>query len=394
LEGIRVVDFGRYIAGPYCAALLADFGAEVIRVEKQDGREDRTLIPLAENEDGSPREGAMFLQMNRGKKSLTLNPGTEKGREIIRKLVESADVVIANLPGFALKAMGLDWETVHGINPRAVLGVVSAFGLEGPYADRVGFDGVAQAMCGAVQFAGSEDQPVRAAAPYLDFGTASLLALGIVAALKERDKTGKGQLVEGALIRTAMSFFSTMLIEEAVTHPGRKPTLNRSQTAAPSDIYKSKDGWLTVAVNGDPLFRRVCRLIGAEEWIGDPRFSSDKARGNHGEIISARVAAWTRERTNDEAIAAFEGARVPAGPVYSMAEALADPHIQASDIFTEIDYPGIGKAPVAATPVKLHGTPGKVRMRPPLLGEHSDAVLAELGYAPAEIAALKEGGVV
>jgi crotonobetainyl-CoA:carnitine CoA-transferase CaiB-like acyl-CoA transferase len=185
-----------------------------------------------------------------------------------------------------------------------------------------------------------------------------------------------------------------MLIEEAVTHPGRKPTLNRSQTAAPSDIYKSKDGWLTVAVNGDPLFRRVCRLIGAEEWIGDPRFSSDKARGNHGEIISARVAAWTRERTNDEAIAAFEGARVPAGPVYSMAEALADPHIQASDIFTEIDYPGIGKAPVAATPVKLHGTPGKVRMRPPLLGEHSDAVLAELGYAPAEIAALKEGGVV
>ena len=265
---------------------------------------------------------------------------------------------------------------------------------DGPYADRGGFDGVAQAMCGAVQFAGTEEQPVRAAAPYLDFGTASLLAFGVMAALRERDKTGKGQLVEGALIRTAMTFFSTMLIEEAVTPPGRKPTLNRSQTAAPSDIYKTRDGWITVAVNGDPLFRRVCRLIGAEEWIGDARFSSDKARGDHGEIISARVGEWCKARSNDEAIAAFEGARVPAGPVYTMAEALADPHIQASDIFADVEFPGIGTAPVAATPIKLHATPGTVRMRPPLLGEHSDAVLTELGYSQAEIAALKADGVV
>ena len=146
LHGIRVVDFGRYIAGPFCAALLGDLGAEVIRVEKRDGREDRTLISLGENADGSPREGAMFLQMNRNKRGLTLDPAHEKGRDVVRRLIAKADVVIANLPGETLKSLGLDYASVSAINPRAVLGVATAFGLEGPYSNRVGFDGIAQAM--------------------------------------------------------------------------------------------------------------------------------------------------------------------------------------------------------------------------------------------------------
>lgn len=393
LSGIRVVDFGRYIAGPYCAALLADFGAEVIRVEKRDGREDRTLMPLS-GTDEAPGEGAMFLQMNRNKKSLTLDPLSDAGREVVKRLVKSADVVIANLPGETLKAMGLDWESVTALNPRAILAVVSAFGLEGPYANRVGFDGVAQSMSGAVYFGGTEDQPVRAAAPWVDFGTASLLALGVMAALRERDATGKGQLVEGALLRTALTYFSTMLIEESVLHLGRKPTLNRSQTAGPSDIFRTKDGWITVAVNGDPLFRRVARLIGAPEWLEDKRFVSDKARGDHGEIISARVQEWCAQRSSAEAIAAFESARVPAGPVYTMRQTLEDEHVKASGIFTNVEFPGIGTAPVAATPVKLHGTPGSIRARPPLLGEHNDEVLHGLGYSDAEIATMKKDGVV
>lgn len=394
LEGVRVADFGRYIAGPYCASLLADFGADVIRVEKKDGREDRTLVSLGSSENGEPCEGSLFLQMNRNKRSLTLDPANEKGRDAIRRLVATSDVVIANLPGETLKSMGLDYETVSRINPRAILAVVSAFGLEGPYARRVGFDGVAQAMSGAAWFSGSEDEPVRAAAPYVDFGTASLLALGVMAALRVRDETGHGQLVEGALLRTAMTFFSTMLIEEAVLHPGRTPTKSRSQTAAPSDVYKTKDGWITVAVNGDPLFRRVARLIGAEEWLGDERFATDRARGRNGAIVSARVGEWCARRTSEEAIAALEAARVPAGPVYTMREALEDAHVKASGIFASIDYPGIGKAPVAATPVKLHATPGTVRTRPPLLGEHTEAVLHELGYSDDEIAAMKKEGAV
>ncbi len=395
LEGIRVLDFGRYIAGPYCAALLADMGAEVIRIEKREGSEDRTLIPVMHETDGSPGAGALFLQMNRNKKGLTLDPAHRQGRDIVKRLIKTADVVVVNLPPQTLRHLGLDWESVHAINPRTILTTASAFGSGGPYEERLGFDGVAQAMSGAVYMAGTPEQPVRAAASWVDFGTASLAAFGTMTALFAREKTGRGQHVEGALLRTAVTFMSQTLVEQAVLKKDRVATLNRGQTAGPSDIFKCKDGWITILVNGNPLFKRIAKMMGEEAWLTDPRFATDEARGDNGEILSARCAKWCEARTVAEALAQLEAAKVPAGPILSPQQLLDDPHVKAANYFAEIIYPGLaGKARIPATPITLSETPGTVRHAPPELGAHTDEILTALGLTKAEIANLKMSGAV
>lgn len=394
LTGIRVLDFGRYIAGPYCAALLADMGAEVIRVEKREGSEDRTLIPLSWS-GGNPSEGAMFLQMNRNKKGITLDPMRPEARPVLAKLIQKADVVVANLPHSTLVAMGLDWDSIHRINPRTILTTVSAFGKGGPYAERLGFDGVAQAMCGAVYLSGEPGQPVRSYAPWVDFSTASLAAFGTLAALIARQTTGKGQEVEGALLRTATTIMSTGLMEQHVLKLDRVATLNRGQTAGPSDIFRCKDGWVTILINGNPLFKRWARLMGEEHWLTDPRFASDAARGDNGAALSERTQAWCAVRTVAAAIAELEAAKIPAGPVYSPQQMLDDPHARAAGYFAGVTYPGLpGDTPVAATPVVLSGTPGTVRHGPPELGQHTDEVLLAAGLSRADIAVLRDKGVV
>ncbi|MCG8415091.1 MAG: CoA transferase, partial [Pseudomonadales bacterium] len=241
LEGIRVLDFGRYIAGPYCATLLSDLGAEVIRVEKVDGSEDRFLSPITDKGDG-----ALFLQLARNKKCLTLNPMKPAGQEIVKKLVATADVVVANLPPDTLKAMGLDYESLTSIKPDIILTMISAFGRGGPYENRVGFDGLGQAMSGNMYMSGTPDQPVKAYAPFIDFGTASLSAFGTMAALLHREKTGEGQVVEGSLFNTALTMMNGTVIEQAAIKRNRVATLNRSQTSAPADTFKTKDGWVLV----------------------------------------------------------------------------------------------------------------------------------------------------
>ena len=247
LEGIRVLDFGRYIAGPYCATLLGDMGADVIRIEKVDGSEDRFLSPVTENGDG-----AMFMQLARNKRGLTLNPMKPAGREIVKKLVATADVVVANLPPDTLKVMGLDYESLSAIKPDIILTMISAFGRGGPYSNRVGFDGLGQAMSGNMYMSGTPEQPVKAYAPFIDFGTASLSAFGTMAALFERQKTGKGQIVEGALFNTALTMMNATAIEQNAIQVNRVATLNRSQTSAPADTCKTRDGWVLVHSVGGP----------------------------------------------------------------------------------------------------------------------------------------------
>ena len=390
LEGIRVLDFGRYIAGPYCGTLLGDMGAEVIRIEKIDGSEDRYLSPITEQGDG-----ALFMQLARNKLGLTLNPMKPEGREIVKKLVATADVVIANLPPDTLLAMGLDYDSLKAIKPDIILTMISAFGRGGPYSNRVGFDGLGQAMSGAMYMSGTPEQPVKAYPPFVDFGTASLAAFGTMAALFQRQKTGKGQIVEGSLFNTALTMMNGPAIEQSAIKRDRVASLNRSQTSAPADTFQTKDGWVLVQSVGGPLFKRWADLMGEAHWLDAPRFKADISRGANGELISERLAKWCAERTTDEVLSEMEAARLPAGPVLSPQEVLDDPHIAAKGLFKAVEYPGLDSpAPLMSTPVELSETPGEIRSRPPTLGEHTDQIMAELGYSETEIAKLKQQRVV
>ncbi len=390
LEGVRVLDFGRYIAGPYCAAMLGDMGAEVIRVEKTGGSEDRYLVPVAE--DGA---GGYFLQMNRNKRCLTLDPMKPEGREVVAKLVATADVVVANLPAQALEAMGLDYESLCAVKPDIILAANSAFGPDGPYSGRVGFDGVGQAMNGAMYMSGPPEEPVRCYVPYVDFGTALYSAFGTMAALMARRETGQGQQVETCLLHTALSFSNSAVIEQAINAPNRVASGNRGQHGAPGDCFQTKDGWVLVAVVGNPLFRRWTQLMGEDHWLEDPRFADDQARGDNGAVISERMAAWCAGRTTEQCLTELDEARVPAGPVLSPQQVLDHPQIQAGGFLTATEYPGLPKpAPITDTPVRLSANPGGIRRRAPTLGEDTDAILQELGYGAEAIAALREKAVV
>jgi len=390
LAGTRVLDFGRYIAGPYCAALLADLGADVIRIERRGGGEDRWVAPVAA--DGA---GALYLVMNRNKRAMTLDPACPEGREIVRQLVATADVVVANLPPEVLKSLALDLESLRRIKPDIILTTVTAFGAGGPWSHKHGFDGIGQVMCGSAYLTGTPDQPLRAAVAWVDCGTASLAALGTLAALMERGKTGRGQKVEGALLRTAVAFNNSTLLEQAVVQPNRIATLNRGQTSAPSDLFRTRDGWIIAYAIGGPMYERWAKLMGEPEWVTDPRFKDDLSRGDNGEAISKRMSEWTATRTTAEALAGLEGARIPAAPLYSPQQALDDAHIRTAKLLEDTDYPGLARrAPLAPTPVDLSETPGRFRHRAPTIGEHTAEILAELGYDRAAIEGLQSRGVV
>ena len=390
LEGLRVLDCTQVMAGPYATLLLADMGAEVIRIEKVDGSEDRYLSPINENGDG-----AMFMQMGRNKKSVTLNPMKPEGREIVKKLVATADVVVANLPPDTLKTMGLDYESLTEIKPDIILTMISAFGTGGPYANRVGFDGLGQAMSGNMFMSGTPDQPVKAYGPFIDFGTASFSAFGTLAALYQRQKTGKGQIVEGSLFNTGLTIMNGTAIEQDAIQRNRVSTLNRSQTSAPADTFKTKDGWVLVQSVGGPLFKRWANLMGEDCWLEDDRFKDDITRGDNSAAISERLADWCADRTSQEVLDAMEEVRLPAGPVLSPQQVLEDPHIAAKGLFQPVGYPGLDKpAPVMRTPVELSETPGEIRSRAPTLGEHTGQIMEELGYSADEIAAFRENRIV
>jgi crotonobetainyl-CoA:carnitine CoA-transferase CaiB-like acyl-CoA transferase len=391
LQGIRVLDLGRFIAGPYCAALLADYGADVIRVDRVGGSEDRHILPVSKE-----GEGAQFLQVNRNKRSISLEIDTPEGRKVLEDLVRKADVVIANMPPRALQKLGLDYETLRAIKPDVILTASTAFGTEPAVRDRVGFDGVGQCVSGAVHLSGQPDQPVKMMAPVVDFGTGMACALGTMMALYERKSSGVGQEVGASLLRTALTYTGAALIEESVLGVDRKATLNRAPHYGPSDIFRCQDGrWIICQVIGNGMFARWAKAIGKPEFVDDARLGNDLDRGGHGEYLSGVMTQWCAQCTREQALAFLEQARVPAGPVNSARDVLQDEAIGKSGALHAMEYPGIaGTYPMAATPVTLSRTPPSIDRRPPRTGEHTDEVLHEIGYSAERIAALRSQGVV
>jgi crotonobetainyl-CoA:carnitine CoA-transferase CaiB-like acyl-CoA transferase len=392
LAGVRVLDLGRYVAGPYCATLLGYLGAEVIRVEKRDGGEDRYIAPIA-----ASGEGGVFFQTACNKKSLTLDPASPQGREVVQRLVASADVVVANLPPAGLKALGLDYASLTAIRPDIILVTQTSFGETGPLAEHGGFDGVGQAMSGAMYMTGTPGQPVKSAAPYVDYTTAVLSAFGTLAALLQRAQTGQGQEVKTSLLGTALAVFGSHLVEQSALGINRAPTGNRVQTSAPSDVFATRDGHVLTHTVGNGLFRRWAKLMGdAPRWLEDPRLQSDQSRGDHSADILACMRQWCAARTTDEALRDLQAAGLPCGPVHNLQQALDHPQVAALQILRQVaDFPGLPRpAAVPNLPVELSVSGGGITRRPPLLGEHTEQLLAELGYAAGEIAALRAAKVI
>jgi len=381
LDGVRVLDFGRYIAGPMCGALLGDMGADVIRVERVQGGDDRYQYPVTEQ-----GEGACFLQMNRNKRGMTLNPMKPEGREVLARLVQNADVVIANLPADTLVAMGLDYASLSAIKPDIILTAISAFGEEGPYGNHVGFDGIGQVMSGATYMSGFDGQPAKSYASWVDCSTALFSTIGTVAAIHEKAKTGRGQQVSTTLFNSAVNIFSFVMLEQAMTGVNRVASGNRAQSSGPSDIVRTKDGWIMLQTVGFPLFERWADLLGEPEWLIDPRFTTDAMRSDNGAILSERTGRWAAQYTTAEALDLLAKARIPGGPVYSPQQVLDDPHVQATGMFTPVDYPGAAMpVPLMMKSIGLSKTPMTLRIRPPTLGEHTDAIMTEAGFSAGDI---------
>ena len=390
LEDIRVLDFGRYIAGPFCGALLADLGADVIRIDRVGGSEDRFVMPVTPGGDG-----ALFLQVNRNKRSITLDIDSPEGKVIVRRLVLTADVVIANMPAQTLAKLGLDYESLRELKADIVLVAPSAFGGSDAMNERLGFDGVGQAMSGGVHVSGFAGQPMKAMVPVVDFATALACAMGVLAALYERKSSGLGQKVDASLLQTALNFSSGLLIEEALLGLNRQATGNRSPIAGPSDIFQVTDGWIIVQVIGTGMFKRWAHLIGAPELVDDPRLASDQSRGEHGQLLSARMAKWCEGRSQQQALSALEGAKIPAGPVHSPQEVLEDKEIADTGAFEWIDYPGLATpAPIVRAPMNLSRTPLEVNRRAPTVGEHTEQILYEVGYNAVQLDRLRELSII
>lgn len=381
LEDIRVLDFGRFIACPYCGMLLADMGAEVIRVERTGGEEDRTHSLVGPN-----NQNLSYPSYARNKKGITLNlMKNPDAMKVLEDLLKKTDVVIHNFSPAAAKAMGLTYEKLSKIKPDIIMTAVSCFGSEGPYRDRPGFDFIAQAMSGSLALGGYPDKPpTRAFMNPMDYGTALSAAYATAMAIRHRDKTGEGQMVDLSLLKTAISFCAPQIAEAEVFGQLRPMIGNRAAYLGPTDLFKCKDGYVFIATIMNTLWRRLARVVGHEELIDDPDLGNDLSRFENREKIDPLIASWTAERTVQEVLDEMEKAHIPCGPCLGLDEVAHDPHVKATNMVEYIDMeePGLENVPISNTPFTLSKTPPRIHSRAPRPGEHNAEIYGGLlGYS-------------
>jgi CoA:oxalate CoA-transferase len=394
LQDIRILDFSRYGAGPYGGMLLADMGAEVIKVERPGGEDDRQLGPFAPN-GYSICYGIIFA---RNKKGITLNLRSPRGRELALKLVERFDVVLHNFPPGTKEANVLDYEALKKINPDIIVAPLTGFGQDGPWAERSCFDPIAQAESGGMSYCGFPgNPPTRSAIPYVDLGSGLAAALGIMFALYHREKTGQGQLVDIALMDVAVSFMAAMAtpVEYELTGQVRPQQGNQSFYASPSNTFKAKDGWVFIATVGEALWRRWCQLVDRPELVDDPRFQSNMSRYQHYQYLNSIAEEWIKDKTVAEVMQILDKARIPCGRVNSVVEVMEHPQVKARQMLVEVDFPEVGQVPLPGIPIKLSLTPGGIERRAPMIGEHNQEIYGGLLGLPADdLTRLEKEGVI
>lgn len=389
LEGLKVVDLTSALNGPFCTMTLADYGADVIKVEPVHGDQCRTWGPM----DPKSGDSGFFAQINRNKKSTTLNLKSEKGREMLYDLVRDADILVENYKGGVTKKLKIDYETIRQINPRIIYGSSSGFGQYGPITHRPCYDIVAQAMGGMLNLTGyKETDPVKVGPSVADHVAGIYLTVGILMALYYREKTGEGQQVDISMVDTIFSLLENNIPYYTVGGIVPERMGNVDSTIAPFDVYPCKDGFVALGVGNDPMWERFCGIIGHPELLEDPRYKTNVSRfENYEPDLKKVLSDWCRQYTKAEIEQIMDESSIPCGPVLTVKEAIEHPHIQAREMIVHSKHPTIGDIQIQGCVIKMSKTPGSVETPAPLLGEHNCEIF---GLTPEEVAALKDEGVM
>ena len=391
LTGIKVVELAQIMAGPTCGMLLADMGADVIKVEKLPGGDDTRSYSQPSIEG----ESAAFMMLNRNKLGIAVNLKIPGGLEVVKRLLADADVVTENYRMGTLEKLGLGYEVLKRLNPRLVYCAVSGYGRSGPYADKGGFDLIAQGFSGLMSVTGHPGgEPMKSGSPIADINAGILAALGIVSALLSRNATGKGQMVETSLMEAAIqqTYWQSAIYLATGVNP--QPSGSGHILTAPYQAFPTKDGWINIGGANQANWERIATVLGLPKLVADPRFKTNADRMAHKQELADLIAARTKTRTSADWILNLEASGVPVGPINKIGEMLADPQVEAREMVVEVKHPKAGKVKALGLPIKFSETPGSVRSAAPLLGQHTRVVLMSLGYSEPEIKALVKSGAV